>query len=1188
MARRGLLLLVLCCVSLARGAGYLRWEPLPLPLGDGRGVTELAIGAPGVVLALVDGVAQLSVDSGDHWARLALTSPVALAGSPAQAGVILAAEQAGGLLRSADSGRTWTKVSPASVASLVFSAADPRLVLAGAKAGQELLVSRDAGATWLPSALPREVKGQYPLAIDAQRWVLASREQDGILWTADAGASWQAGSGSVDYFPAPLPTAQVGEVLFTSKHHGFSKSADGGRTWNYTMERHTRMLGSAGEVVFRENRQPVWGTDDRIFTVEMSDNYGQSWSDVTGGLQTQVPAPARSVLRIANAVDPFAHVRVATAWTAAGDGRTVYLGLGRAGLYRGRLMWTKGGPLLLAAAINPLSVMEGETGAPLSLSGTATTRRGGLRRVWADLSAVGGGDLPLLDDGRHDDGEAGDKTYGNRFALAQPLAPGTRVIGIIAEDDKGGLSSQALPLAVAARDDKRTVWDGERLGGGLGWCSPPGGLNFLRAQSDETHEGKVALEFHGEGSGYIGCGWNWYGWWPADAGVDIRTYRNLSFWARLIADAPHDFLVMLGSNNKETTGEASLLEYCPSLSDGQWHEVVIPLADIYAAKKTNFDPRKAWELQIRGWEPQARAFSLLIDDIGFDNRAARLHTQWVVAPLPRTPRALAADAATVTADIDPAAPGRPVSPFIYAAAMGDRKAAVEAGLTMLRAGGNPVSPFNWRHGFGSKGADWYYQNEGVDTPPEATWLARFHGENKAAGLQSYLTLPSMGRVAKDGTSVAFDTGKYPDQESWAGRSQPTDPHPNAGNGRQYVKDAAGAFVLDKDGKRVLRDVRANPDDTSVAVTPEEQTEFLRFMIDKLGYGPADKGGIKVVALDNEPMLWQSTHRGMVTEPLGYDAFLQRTTDYARLIRGIDPSVKIAGPTFWGWTAYFFSGLDRAAVEQGQGTWDAPPDYVAHGKVPLAKWYLTRLREHEQKTGQRLLDIFDLHFYPQTGIYMAGAPGDPKTMEARVQETRVMWDPTWKDPSWMGKETGGRIQLLRLMRSWVDECYPGLQTSLGEYNFGGEQDVSGGVAQAELLGVFAREGLDYAFLWLFPTPNSSHWFAYKLLRNPDGKHTAVGEQYLPSTCSAPTDVSVHTYRAADGRLSFVLINTRAAKDARVTLRLAQPIPAQDATVWEYSGVDRFSLGQWPAKRVEGRTIALDVPAMSAVRLDVRSK
>ena len=76
-----------------------------------------------------------------------------------------------------------------------------------------------------------------------------------------------------------------------------------------------------------------------------------------------------------------------------------------------------------------------------------------------------------------------------------------------------------------------------------------------------------------------------------------------------------------------------------------------------------------------------------------------------------------------------------------------------------------------------------------------------------------------------------------------------------------------------------------------------------------------------------------------------------------------------------------------------------------------------------------------------------------------------------------EETGKVIQLLRLMRRWMDECYPGLQLAIGEYSFGGEKDVSGGVAQAELRGVFAREGLDYGCYWFFPQVNSSPYFAF---------------------------------------------------------------------------------------------------------------
>jgi hypothetical protein len=558
----------------------------------------------------------------------------------------------------------------------------------------------------------------------------------------------------------------------------------------------------------------------------------------------------------------------------------------------------------------------------------------------------------------------------------------------------------------------------------------------------------------------------------------------------------------------------------------------------------------------------------------------------VTAPVERGPLALKSPAA-VTATVDVGAEGVPISPYIYGASMGDRKVGQETGLTIMRAGGNPATPVNWKRGFSSKGADWYYQNDGTETPPEKNWLLAFHGENRKAGIETYLTVPIMGRVAKDGTSVAFDTDKYPDQESWAGKAQPTDPRPKAGNGRQFVKGPDGQVQKDKDGKPLLKDIAANPDDTSVEMPPEEQCEMLRFMIEKMGYGTAAKGGVKYLALDNEPMLWQSTHRGMHPKGTSYDELWDRTVKYGTLLKKIDPGVRIAGPTLWGWTAYFYSGLDMQSVTEGKGTWEEPPDFNAHGKVPFCKWWMKKLAEHEKATGLRLVDVLDWHFYPQTNIYMAGAAGDAKVMEGRVQETRVLWDPEYQDPSWMGKETGKVIKLIRMMKEWIAECNPGMQTSIGEYNFGGEKDVSGGVAQAELLGVFARERLDFAFLWMFPAANSPHYFAMKMFRNPDGKQTAFGDRYLEGKVDAPTDVSVHAAKdSKTGRLTFVLVNKRAAKDAKVTLKLSKRVPEQEAAFYEYSAADRFSIGQLPPRKVGGDKIEVDLPSMSVLRFDLK--
>ena len=82
-------------------------------------------------------------------------------------------------------------------------------------------------------------------------------------------------------------------------------------------------------------------------------------------------------------------------------------------------------------------------------------------------------------------------------------------------------------------------------------------------------------------------------------------------------------------------------------------------------------------------------------------------------------------------------------------------------------------------------------------------------------------------------------------------------------------------------------------------------------------------------------------------------------------------------------------------------------------------------------------------------------------------------------------------------------------------------------------------------------------------------------------------AVHAARdTATGRITFVVINQRVRKDARLTLTLSKPVPEQDIVVYEFSARDRFALGQHPARKVSGRSIVIDLPAFSALRFDFK--
>src|SRR4029077_10771116 len=109
------------------------------------------------------------------------------------------------------------------------------------------------------------------------------------------------------------------------------------------------------------------------------------------------------------------------------------------------------------------------------------------------------------------------------------------------------------------------------------------------------------------------------------------------------------------------------------------------------------------------------------------------------------------------------------------------------------------------------------------------------------------------------------------------------------------------------------------------------------------------------------------------------------------------------------------------------------------------------------TGQRALDWFSLHDYPQGGEYhYDGNPvfnttcHDQQGLEGlRNRSTREFWDSGYTSESYIGAP----VFLIPRMKQWVKANYPGTKVAVTEYNWGAECDANGGTAQADLLGIF---------------------------------------------------------------------------------------------------------------------------------------
>lgn len=100
---------------------------------------------------------------------------------------------------------------------------------------------------------------------------------------------------------------------------------------------------------------------------------------------------------------------------------------------------------------------------------------------------------------------------------------------------------------------------------------------------------------------------------------------NLSFWTKTKGKAG-GLRVNLPCNGKapdtpeEHTAMVRVPKYRPRLLDGQWHEVVIPLADLSPAR--GFNPGIISELQLGLMAGDEADLIFFIDDIGFGDRTS--------------------------------------------------------------------------------------------------------------------------------------------------------------------------------------------------------------------------------------------------------------------------------------------------------------------------------------------------------------------------------------------------------------------------------------------------------------------------------------------------------------------------------------------------------------------------------------
>lgn len=482
--------------------------------------------------------------------------------------------------------------------------------------------------------------------------------------------------------------------------------------------------------------------------------------------------------------------------------------------------------------------------------------------------------------------------------------------------------------------------------------------------------------------------------------------------------------------------------------------------------------------------------------------------------------ALVLNAASVpTLVVDNNAARHPISPLIYGinewpsytGGQYTDSGMIEAmHIGVRRWGGNNGTSYNWQTDVKNDDNDWYFTNYVVGDGVTPAFDVFVHQNllNKTVSLGTVPVMdwtpksPPAGTQSVGGVlNCSYSVAKY-------GAQKQVDPYDSN----------CGLGVL-ANGDQIVND----PNDDYQPITPAFAGQWVQSMVSK--FGPGNNGGVQIWSLDNEPEWWDSTHLDIHPTAASYNEMTTRSIATATAVKTADPTALVTGPVEGGFQGMLFSKKDFYAGWAHNGDyWSDPIDRNAHGGVPWLQYYLQQMQNAEKTGGYRLLDYLDVHAYIRPDALTASA-GDTTMETLRLTSTRALWDPGYIVPiaslpasgnpcdnyDALCDVTGQQVapQMVRNMSQWVNQNYPGTKLAITEYTWGALDSITGAVAQADILGIFGREGLDLATIWpdipgqtgLLPTDPGA--FAFQIFLNYDSNGGQFGKRAFRLPPAIPT-------------------------------------------------------------------------------------
>ncbi len=479
-----------------------------------------------------------------------------------------------------------------------------------------------------------------------------------------------------------------------------------------------------------------------------------------------------------------------------------------------------------------------------------------------------------------------------------------------------------------------------------------------------------------------------------------------------------------------------------------------------------------------------------------------------------------------------------ISPYIY----GINAESDISGVTVnaVKQSDMRISSYNWETNYSNSGSGNGSENSlalvesypGEDQQTPALYTDNLMSRAKRYGIPSkYVTLQMMGKVAPSGSGSPWENVVFSKNDSYLTA-------PDTSDGTVYMD------------------------------------EYVSFLANRYGY--AVDGGINGYFLDCEPENWFTRFPEATPERIAAEPLISRSAELADAVKRIDPTALVYGPSI--------SGIDAFINIKNPADWEKYRNDYSW----FIDYYLDKMKAASYKSGKRLLDVLDIHYHTEAtnGLLLPIIDSnDALSNNVRMQAPRILWDSSYTENSTTAIMHSQYIPLIPTLNASIDMYYPGTKLSFSEYNFGGGDNVSGGIAAADALGIFAEYGVHMACMRPNTSDISYMKSAINIYTNYDGNGSRFGNTLVGSANGG--DIMSSVYAAVTGRdetsLKTVLINKNQNSPKTAEIKITSSAVFESAEVYSFDGGSSEITRRDDISDIENNSFSFEMEPLSVYML-----